>query len=56
MGKVILAVCDRNRMYCERLQEYLRNHLKLSFELHAFTDVEKLLQFSKGNEEYSSIQ
>ena len=50
MGKVILAVCDRNRMYCERLQEYLRNHLKLSFELHAFTDVEKLLQFSKGNE------
>ena len=49
MGKVILTVCDRNRMYCERLQEYLRNHLKLSFDIHAFTDTEKLLQFSEEN-------
>ncbi len=50
MGNVILTVCDSNRMYCERLQEYLRNHLKLSFEIHAFTDTEKLLQFSQMGE------
>ncbi len=47
MSKIVLAVCDGNRMYCERLQEYLRNHLKLSFVICAFTDPEKMLEFSR---------
>lgn len=50
MSNVILTVCDSNRMYCERLQEYLRNNLKLSFDIHAFTDMEMLLRFSKEKE------
>lgn len=50
MNNVILTICDNNRMYCERLQEYLRNNLKLSFDIHAFTDMEKLLEFSEHQE------
>ncbi len=47
MSKIVLAVCDNNRMYCERLQEFLRSRLKLSFVICAFTDTERLLEFSK---------
>ncbi len=54
MSNVILTICDSNRMYCERLQEYLRNHLKLSFDIHAFTDAGRFLDFS-GEKEISLL-
>ena len=47
MSKIVLAVCDCNRMYCERLQEYLRSNLKLNFVICAFTDPDMMLDFSR---------
>ncbi len=45
MRNVVLAVFDRDVVYCERLTEYLRSHLKLSFEIHAFTEGKELLHY-----------
>ncbi len=47
MSKVVLAVCDSNKVYCQRMQEYLRGHLKLSFVICVFSDPEKLMEFSR---------
>ena len=49
MNRVNLAVCDRDEMYCQRLCEYLRDHLELSFDIHSFTQADKLLGFSEEN-------
>lgn len=49
MNRVNLAVCDRDEMYCTRLCEYLRDHLELSFDIHSFTEADKLLGFSEEN-------
>jgi hypothetical protein len=50
MNRSVMAVCDSNRIYCERLQEYLRNNLKLSFEYISFTDGKKLLEYLESSE------
>lgn len=50
MKRVSLAICDSNRLYCERLGEYLRNNLKLSFDITSFTDTQKLLEYLKNDE------
>lgn len=46
MTRQLLAIYDENRVYCERLQEYLRNNLKLAFDIYAFTEAESFLTFS----------
>lgn len=50
MKRVSLAICDSNRLYCERLGEYLRNNLKLSFEITSFTGTEMFLEYLKNDE------
>ncbi len=50
MKRTVMAVCDSNRIYCERLQEYLRNHVKLSFDYVSFTDAQKLLDYLESSE------
>ena len=49
MKNVVLAVFDRDEVYCERLTEYLRSHLKLTFEIHTFTDGKELLAYLNNN-------
>ncbi|MCR5404860.1 MAG: hypothetical protein K6E91_13730 [Butyrivibrio sp.] len=50
MMRQFFVIYDENRVYCERLCEYLRNNLKLSFEICAFTRSLSLLEFSEKNE------
>lgn len=45
MKCVTMAVFDSDALYCERLSEYLRSHLKLSFEIMSFTEGDKLLEY-----------
>lgn len=45
MKCVTMAVFDSDELYCERLSEYLRSHLKLSFEIQAFTEAEKFAAY-----------
>ncbi len=49
MKKTVLAVCDSDKRYVERLQEYLRNNLKLSFEIISFTESSKLKEYSNDS-------
>ena len=39
MKKLKLAICDKDDIYCHRLDEYLRGNLKLSFDILSFTDL-----------------
>lgn len=50
MNCVTMAVFDSDALYCERLSEYLRSHLKLSFEIMSFTEGDKLLECLDKNE------
>ena len=50
MKCVTMAVFDSDALYCERLSEYLRSHLKLSFEIMSFTEGDKLLEYLDENE------
>ncbi len=50
MNCVTMAVFDSDALYCERLSEYLRSHLKLSFEIMSFTEGGKLLEYLDENE------
>ncbi len=50
MKRVSLAICDSNSLYCQRLGEYLRNNLKLSFEITSFTETEMFLEYLKKDE------
>jgi hypothetical protein len=45
MKCVAMAVVDSDALYCKRLSEYIRSHLKLSFEIEAFTDAERFNEF-----------
>jgi len=47
MSRPLLAICDTEKDYCRRLDEYLRDHLNLSFELYSFTDTEIFKEFVK---------
>ena len=47
MNRPLLAICDTERDYCRRLDEYLRGHLNLSFEICSFTDTEIFKEFVK---------
>ena len=47
MNRPLLAICDTERDYCRRLDEYLRDHLNLSFEICSFTDTEIFKEFVK---------
>ena len=49
MNRPLLAICDTERDYCRRLDEYLRDHLNLSFEICSFTDTEIFKEFVKEN-------
>ncbi len=50
MSNPVLAVLDTDSIYCERLTEYLRNHLKLSFEIQAFTKPDCFEEYIRSNE------
>ena len=49
MNKPILAICDTESRYCGRLDEYLRENLNLSFDIHSFTRVDILEEFAGLN-------
>lgn len=50
MKRKILAVCDSEEEYPSRMQEFLCTREELPFEIHAFTDTEKLEISSKSEE------
>ncbi len=50
MNKKILALYDRDKTYCQRLYEYMRDNLRLSFDIHSFTDEGILRSFSEEKE------
>ncbi len=50
MKRKILAVCDSEEEYTSRMQEFLCTREELPFEIHAFTDTEKLEISSKSEE------
>ena len=45
MKCVAMAVFDSDALYCERLSEYLRSHLKFSFEIQAFTEAARFMEY-----------
>ena len=47
MNRPLLALCDTDEIYISRLDEYLRENLKLSFDIVSFTEVEILREFIK---------
>ena len=47
MNRPLLTICDTEKDYCRRLDEYLRDHLNLSFEICSFTDAEIFKEFVK---------
>ncbi len=49
MSKTKFALCDKDEIYCMRLDEYLRGHLSLQFDIFSFTDPEIMKQFVKEN-------
>ena len=50
MMRQFFVIYDENRVYCERLSEYLRNNLKLTFDICAFTESISFMEFSERNE------
>lgn len=48
MKKNILAVCDLEEEYARKLMDYLNLKENVPFEVHAFTDVEKLEEYLKN--------
>lgn len=49
-NRKILAICDTESRYCGRLDEYLRENLNLSFDIHSFTRVDILEDFAGENQ------
>ncbi|MCR5556103.1 MAG: hypothetical protein K6F75_00900 [Butyrivibrio sp.] len=47
MNRLKLAICDKDEIYCHRLDEYFRGNLKLSFDILSFTDLSILCSFEK---------
>lgn len=50
MSRLKLAICDRDSVYLRRLDEYIRNHINLSFDIHSFTDTGILTEFAEKEE------
>ncbi len=48
MKKRILALCDSEKDYLDNLSAFLRQKEEIPFELHTYTQVEKLLEFGKN--------
>ncbi|MBQ7679605.1 MAG: hypothetical protein IJT34_07130 [Butyrivibrio sp.] len=44
-GNPVICICDADRSYLQRLDAYLRSHLKLPVQIHCFTDAEGLMSF-----------
>jgi hypothetical protein len=49
MTKPKFAICDKDELYCMRLDEYLRGNLSLPFEICSFTDPLIMEKFVKEN-------
>ena len=49
MNAVSLALCDADETYCRRLYEYLKNNLKLSFDIFSFTKIRDLQSFAENS-------
>ena len=47
MSRPKLAICDLDSVYLRRLDEYIRNHINLSIDIHSFTEPEILEDFAK---------
>lgn len=47
MKKKILALCDSEEDYLDSMTDYLGERENLLFELHAYSEVEKLIEFGK---------
>ena len=47
MTRPKLAICDEDKVYCHRLDEYLHGNLNLSFDIFSFTDLTILTNFAK---------
>jgi hypothetical protein len=47
MKGLSLALCDADEVYCQRLYEYLKNNLNLSFNIFSFTGIEDLKNFAR---------
>jgi hypothetical protein len=44
MSNMVLAVYDSSSLYCLRLSEYLRNSIRLAFDIRAFTEKEEFIK------------
>ena len=51
MNKKILAVCDQEGEYAERLAEYLEQRQGNLFEVRTFFDVDRLIEFCREQKE-----
>ncbi|SFQ21690.1 hypothetical protein SAMN04487928_12428 [Butyrivibrio proteoclasticus] len=49
MTRPLLTLCDLDETYCGRLYEYLKENLKLTFRIEAFTSVNILVDFARKN-------
>ncbi len=49
MNRPLLVLCDTDETYLGRLYEFLRENLRLSFEIISFTAVDLLLNYVKEN-------
>ncbi len=49
MNRPLLVLCDNDEIYLGRLYEYLRENLRLSFEIMSFTTTEILMDFVMKN-------
>ncbi|MBO6240462.1 MAG: hypothetical protein J6O61_06415 [Butyrivibrio sp.] len=49
MTRPLLTLCDLDETYCGRLYEYLKENLKLKFNIQAFTTVDILVDYSRKN-------
>lgn len=47
MGRLKLAICDEDEIYCRRLNEYLHDNLKLNFDICSFTDLSLLTEYAR---------
>ncbi|MCR5102508.1 MAG: hypothetical protein K6B41_14265 [Butyrivibrio sp.] len=50
MSKNILVICDSQEDYCVMLDGYIRDHVKIPFEIYSFTDTYNLKSFELKTE------
>ena len=46
--EVVLALCDGEEEYTQLITEYMEKWERLPWVVHAYTDVEKLMEAEKG--------